>query len=60
MSETTTYQEEDVLRIIQTAKAMFPTLIACDGNLLVPVDNYNKFAEVCNEILNKGENNGKN
>ena len=59
MSETKMYSEEDVLRIIQAAKQMFPVLVACDGILLVPVDSYNTFAEVCNEILTKRETNDR-
>ena len=53
------YSEEEVLQIIHAAKAMFPTLVACDGTLLVPVDRYNAFANICNKILTKRENNGK-
>ena len=59
MPNYTVYSNEEVLQIIHAAKAMFPTLIACNGTLLVPVDSYNEFAEVCNKILNKGENDGQ-
>ena len=52
-----TYSEEEVLQIIYAANNMFPTLVACDGNLLVPVDRYNTFATVCNKILTKRETN---
>ena len=60
MSETKMYSEEDVLRIIHAAKQMFPTLVACEGNLLVPVDRYNTFAYICNTILTRGDNNVTN
>lgn len=59
MLEAESYSRDEVLQIIHAAKCMFPTLAACDGNLLVPVDRYNEFAEVCNKILNKGETDGQ-
>jgi len=55
-----TYSEEDVLQIVKAVQDMFPTLVGCDGILQVPVTNYNKFADTCNSILNKGEDNATN
>lgn len=50
-----TFTEEEVLKIIHAAKYMFPSLVASNGVLLVPVCRYNEFADVCNSIINKEE-----
>lgn len=54
------YSEEEVLQIVKAVQDMFPTLVGCDGLLHVPVTNYNNFVDICNTLLNKGEDNATN